>query len=556
MLIVLSQLVISGPVNATVPGTNGKIAFASQRDGNYEIYVANPDGSGPTRLTNATSDDLQPVWSPDGTKIAFTSLRDQNGQHEIYVMNADGSNQTRLTNNTFLDLNPSWSPDGTKIAFEGGAQGASGQEIYVMNPDGSGITRITNNNDSDFDPTWSPDGTKIAFTSTRFDPGTQSNYELWVMNADGSGATRLTNNPANDLEPAWSPDGTRIAFRSNRDGGKIEIYVMNADGTGPKRLTNNADDDRSPAWSPDGTQIAFSSLRGNSFDIYVMNADGSGQKTLINHTSHDTFPDWQSLAPAPEPEPLDFQDGGFETPDDQGEWVSYGQGRPGGETLGAWDVTGTVDHVRELWKAAAGKFSVDLNGDGNGSVFQDLSTTPGASYELSFAIAGHMGCGGPVKTMDVMWGGKKVKSVTFDTAGHSYADMGWRRETATLVAEVASTRLEFITTTAGTCGPAIDEVTLKGGAGSGETTPPKTTIFWSPEHRTSDRTPAFKFRSNEKGSTFVCKLDSQPFTSCSSPQVYSRQDFGAHTFKVKAIDVSGNKDVTPATHKWRIVADK
>jgi Tol biopolymer transport system component len=101
--------------NAAIPGINGRIAFETYRDGNYEIYAMQSDGSNPTNLTNRpSSTDFHPVWSPDGTQIAFVSDRDGQFNTEIYVMNADGSNQTRLTNNEAADRDPSWSPDGSK----------------------------------------------------------------------------------------------------------------------------------------------------------------------------------------------------------------------------------------------------------------------------------------------------------------------------------------------------------------------------------------------------------------------------------------------------------
>ncbi|MFC1694466.1 SUMF1/EgtB/PvdO family nonheme iron enzyme, partial [Candidatus Latescibacterota bacterium] len=93
----------------------GKIAFSSERDGNWEIYIMDMYNSNKTRLTINYSIDRCPSWSPDGSKIAFYSERD--GNYEIYVMNADGSNQHKLTNNPGIDTNPSWSPDGLKIAF-------------------------------------------------------------------------------------------------------------------------------------------------------------------------------------------------------------------------------------------------------------------------------------------------------------------------------------------------------------------------------------------------------------------------------------------------------
>ena len=253
------------------PGT--QIAFQSERDGNWEIYVMAADGSQPTNLTRNSARDWRPAWSPDGTQIAFDSYRDRNW--EIYVMAADGSQPTRLTRNSGSDRSPAWSPDGTQIAFMSDRDG--NDEIYVMAADGSQPTRLTRRNSGgDWSPAWSPDGTQIAFVSDR-----DGNWEIYVMAADGSQPTRLTRNDADDISPAWSPDGTQIVFVSDRDGNR-EIYVMAADGSQPTRLTRNSAGDESPAWSPDGTQIVFVSDRDGNREIYVMAAkpetsgDGGG----------------------------------------------------------------------------------------------------------------------------------------------------------------------------------------------------------------------------------------------------------------------------------------
>ena len=132
------------------PATLPKIAFNSTRDGNYEIYIMNDDGSKQIRLTNNPANDYLPAWSPDGSQIAFTSNRD--GNYEIYVMNADGSKQTRLTNNPADDLHPAWSPDSSHIAFTSNRDG--NYEIYVMNTDGSNQKNLTNK-PADV-PAWSP----------------------------------------------------------------------------------------------------------------------------------------------------------------------------------------------------------------------------------------------------------------------------------------------------------------------------------------------------------------------------------------------------------------
>ena len=262
-------------------GTNGKIAFTR----NGDIYVMEPDGSHLTNLTPNSFTDYYPAWSPDGTKIAFTSNRNTNPNvPDIYVMNANGTNQTRLTNGTFLlsSSNPCWSPDGVRIAFERLG------EIYVMNADGSNATRLTNNTWTDSEPDWSPDGGKIAFLSRPDGPP-----KIFVMNTDGSGQTNLTQDQlGQEYNAAWSPDGAKIIFAA--DGSEAGIWVMSAYGTNPVRLANS-DGGFSPTWSPDGTKIAFSR---NGY-IYVMNADGSNQTRLTTGFGQDGYPAWQRLAGTP-----------------------------------------------------------------------------------------------------------------------------------------------------------------------------------------------------------------------------------------------------------------
>jgi CSLREA domain-containing protein len=281
------------PTSIPVP-SDERIAFSSDRDGDSEIYVMNPDGTGPTNLTNTSgAGDERPTWSHGSSQIAFNSDRD--GNWEIYVMNADGTGQTNITNDPGYDGEADWSPDDSKIAFTSNRDG-NGQ-IYVMNADGTGQTKLTNDGAANFYAAWSPDGSKIAFTAQR-----DGNDEIYVMNADGTDQTNLTNNSAGDFHPAWSPDGSKIVFASTRDdngSGTADIYVMNTDGTGVVRLTNNPATDWLPSWSPDGSKIVFSSDRNGNSEIYVMNADGSGQTNLTNDPAYDSEPDWSPPAQAP-----------------------------------------------------------------------------------------------------------------------------------------------------------------------------------------------------------------------------------------------------------------
>jgi len=265
------------------PVEGAKIAFVSNRDGNWEIYVMNANGTDQTRLTNNQEDDLLPNWSPDGNKIAFMSNRD--GNDGIYVMNADGSDQIMLTN--YDDSYPVWSPDGQQIAFSSDRDGL--KKIYVMDSNGSNQTQITKEDyGHDIDPNWAPDGQKITFISNR-DGG---EYAIYIMNADGSNQILLSHVSELEYSPHWSPDGKKIGFVSARNGND-EIYVMNMDGSEVTRLTNNQDSDSDPTWSPDEQEILFDSNRNGNWNIYMMNADGSNQTRLTNNSAYDDYqPVW------------------------------------------------------------------------------------------------------------------------------------------------------------------------------------------------------------------------------------------------------------------------
>lgn len=313
---------------------NGKIVFISDRHyKGLSIWSMNPDGSSPTRLTDDKTRterlpdfspvyDSSPVWSPDGTKIAFISNRDY--LFSLYVMNADGSNAQLVTDKVLDPAEPAWSPDGGKIAFSAGVRATVGMakpsiDIYVINVDGSGLEKLTKDSGFNVNPAWSPDGKQIAFTSNR-DLDGQS--KIWVMNADGSNQ-RVLPNPQNTKstgflggQPAWSPDGTRILFTGYRACGVVAaggIYVINADGSNSRLLTNDLNacgSYASPRWSPDGTKIlaSFAPERKGILEpipeIVIMNADGSNQISISNRgrytktvqpTFSDGQADWQPL---------------------------------------------------------------------------------------------------------------------------------------------------------------------------------------------------------------------------------------------------------------------
>ena len=295
-----------------------QIAFSSNRDGNYEIYVMNAEGANLQKLTNNPAADHSPSWSPDGKRIVFMSARDGHVDahgspiFEIYVMDADGGNPQNLTNNLSYETSPSWSPDGKRIAFDSNRDGRFNWEIYVMDADGGNVQRLTNNPDpnghpDDRYPSWSPDGKRIVFSARREGHVVHNldiTYEIYVMDADGQNEQRLTENRNNDWYPSWSPDGQRIAFASDRKGdlGNFDIHVMDADGGNQQKLTNHRAWDSSPSWSPNGKRIVFRSKRDGNWEIYVMDADGGNLQNLTNNRHFDASPAWLnspfSVAPA------------------------------------------------------------------------------------------------------------------------------------------------------------------------------------------------------------------------------------------------------------------
>ena len=252
-----------------------RIVFASNRDGDWDIYSMDVNGNNLLQLTDHPASDEDPACSPDGRRIAFRSERD--GTPDLYVMDRDGNNVIRLTSDNFRDGRPRWSPDGMKIAFASIRNVVGKSEIYAMDADGENEINLTKHKWWDVRASWSPDGSKIAFVSVArvaaFEP-----RHIFVMNADGTGRRNLTRDTdlveANSSNPTWSPDGHTIAFDSQRLAVGYDIYVMTAEGKKLERLTNGEGNNMSPVYSPDGRKIAFRSSRGGDNNIYLMDTHG------------------------------------------------------------------------------------------------------------------------------------------------------------------------------------------------------------------------------------------------------------------------------------------
>ena len=193
----------------------------------------NPNGANIVNLTKSPRPDSQPAWSPDGTSIAYAS--ELEGNSDVYVMNSDGTGQTNLTNMPGLNRDPAWSPDGKRILFSR-YRGLT-PEIYLMNADGTSQANLSQHEATDGWASWSPNGSQIAFASNRH--GDWQADPLWlptlgasiyIMNVDGTRIIRLTNSTSTDVEPRWSPDGQWLSFtRVELEG--PDVYIMLVDGS-------------------------------------------------------------------------------------------------------------------------------------------------------------------------------------------------------------------------------------------------------------------------------------------------------------------------------------
>jgi TolB protein len=279
LLVVASWLLLVashyGDLYPEPPALGSLLAFTTVTSNGPEIHVMLADGKRRAHVRSG----LQPTWSPDGRRIAYTTVDEATS--DIVVMNVDGSNARRLTDDAHADVQPSWSPDGNRIAFVSTRDGNS--DIYVAGVSEGSVRRVTTHGGADIEPAWSPSGALIAFSSTR-----DGGANIYVMRPDGGGLVRLTTSGL-DHSPAWSSRGSAIAFASAREG-PTEIFLMSSDGSTERRVSDvdGADD---PSWSPDDKRITFSSR----LEIYVLDLVSRRTVKLTSDTQ-DTDPAWQPRA--------------------------------------------------------------------------------------------------------------------------------------------------------------------------------------------------------------------------------------------------------------------
>jgi len=271
---------------------NKKLAFVSDRSGNRDIYTIRLrwlDGFTQWRadslinITNSIENDWTPVFSPIENKVAFASYFPENDNYDIFIMNDDGTEKYNLTNSSSYEKLPQFSPDGSFIVYQGWQSGK--MDIFfvsLIDRNNINLTNSVKSNDIISERnSFSPDGQTIVFTSDR-----DGNKNIFLMKINGDDLERLTENKYDDYEPIFSPSGESIVFISERDGNR-EIYTINLKSNHLKRLTNNKSSDWNPIFDNDGKKIFFQSNRDSNWEIYMMNLDGNNQINLSNHPATD-----------------------------------------------------------------------------------------------------------------------------------------------------------------------------------------------------------------------------------------------------------------------------
>ena len=266
----------------------------------FDVFAGQPLGDGMQfdastgnwrRAAHKAADQVYARLTGEGpyfdSRVAFVQERGpkDNRLKRIGVMDYDGANVKYLTDDSALVLKPRFSPDGSKILYTSYATGFPQAMVLDVNTLSSRALSAAQQGTMSFSPRFSPDGRWIVYSLEK-----NGNTDIYQMDA-ASGAQRpLTNAPSIETSPSYSPDGSQIVFESDRSG-TPQLYIMGANGGEPRRISFGEGRYGTPVWSPRGDMIAFTRQVGAKFHIGVMRTDGSEEK-MLTESFLDEGPTW------------------------------------------------------------------------------------------------------------------------------------------------------------------------------------------------------------------------------------------------------------------------
>jgi TolB protein len=257
-----------------------QIAFASNRTGQWEIWLMDWDGQNQRQISRHRALSILPSWSPDNERMVYTSF--ERGTSDMYIINRRGGGRFRINTGLSLNTSATFSPVGNDIAFVGSVRG--NPDIYLVKDDGTNIRRLTTSNSIESTPEWSPNGRQIAFTS-----GRSGTPQIYIMDAEGTNVRRISHDGNWNDDANFSPDGESIAYTS-RVNGRFQIRIANLV-TGASRIVAGEGSNEQPSWSPDGQWLSFQSNRSGKWQVYRMRVDGTDLLQLTFEGENKTA-DW------------------------------------------------------------------------------------------------------------------------------------------------------------------------------------------------------------------------------------------------------------------------
>lgn len=321
------------------------LSFISERDGNREVYLIQPDGQGERRLTKSPEADYNGPSTPDGRYLLVTSVSESDQKHpqRFWLHPLSGGAPKPLGPARSVLRSPSFSVDGKFLFFEGSSTGL--REVYRLTIDGQRVTQLTSNRQGNFQPSVSPSGDRVVFVSSR-----DQVAELYLASSSGGPAKRLTQTERDEWQPQWSPDGKTLLFGSDREGAD-RLYTLAVDGSAPRRVSSEPRDPftieesasfspdgkrvlfvhrqrehkdklcivelatqkrivlyehktehaTEPVFSPDGKQVAFTLGLGASSQVYLIDSDGKNLRRITSSKGPNWHPLWMSPSQHPSP---------------------------------------------------------------------------------------------------------------------------------------------------------------------------------------------------------------------------------------------------------------